>query len=983
MTAEDQSRAQRAAREHAGTIADLERRLRALETQSSLARSSIHDGALTAYNDGLLRLRVGQQYDDTNTVNVVNGPVPPTPTQPTGIPGLRSARVVWDGMFEPVTVGDTTIAPVAPLDFTRVEIHASTDPGFTAESADTLVGTYETPRGGEHLIPLPTTEEDYTIKLVARTQSGNRSPASAGATVAAVEPDGAPTVEPEDSPSIVVHGTVDTFLVHCVPEPGETLDPTTNIQYHISETPGFTPSADTLALGGPIPSFVGAITRMPDGTPLQVYLPDDDDPETPPVKKPYYFQVIAENIIGESPTPSAEVEQVLDPETASTAAVATLIAGFAMVGAIQIGSNIEISPQQGIKITLSYLDEFDIPRSGVIQFPADGSPATITAELNALALNVSNMRVIGTANEVTTNASVELAEGVSNPVQKPNVTYGWPAVTIAGGADILLDRRIGDELSATEVVAIAKYQLSGGDIEIRLEKIHPETGVVTTINSLFGWDPILTDASMDLGGLTRAPGGNYFVLLLDMPEGLAASGTWTIYEFTTAAVFIGPHPVFTYASIGNATPAIFAEDATHISVVYARTPIGLLTVKRYVIPAWTSVSTECLNMLGGYTTRYIRAAFKHPSANILLVNWDSGNPLSSQWFQAFTMQSYATPSTAWVRNQDYEYQIASSAADSSKIAYGGATPNYSVGANKSVLHHYKGRWRVLPASPRVSLNDEFTYVWASASQTTMAANLQTLTYPNRAVPIITAPPPPEGDPDRIKVYARDVAGVVTYDRWDPAPGLYTVTGRQDTIAATGQALPGSNTFTGATPAILFSEADDAFGAIIQLHGDGHGRLGDFYWDAAGQATQPLGIPGELKMIAGATVPTGWVLCDGTAVSRTAFPYDRLYSVIGTTYGPGDGVNTYNLPNFTGKVPRGNTRLATGGTDTLPDHLHQVPAHAHQLDDAGSSGVPSGTGGGQRLTGGSTSPKTAFNTTNPNTNPSIVPSHVGVQFIIKL
>lgn len=46
---------------------------------------------------------------------------------------------------------------------------------------------------------------------------------------------------------------------------------------------------------------------------------------------------------------------------------------------------------------------------------------------------------------------------------------------------------------------------------------------------------------------------------------------------------------------------------------------------------------------------------------------------------------------------------------------------------------------------------------------------------------------------------------------------------------------------------------------------------------------------------GSTAPTGWLLCDGSAVSRTG--YSQLFDAIGTTYGSGDGSTTFNLPNM--------------------------------------------------------------------------------------
>jgi microcystin-dependent protein len=63
---------------------------------------------------------------------------------------------------------------------------------------------------------------------------------------------------------------------------------------------------------------------------------------------------------------------------------------------------------------------------------------------------------------------------------------------------------------------------------------------------------------------------------------------------------------------------------------------------------------------------------------------------------------------------------------------------------------------------------------------------------------------------------------------------------------------------------------------------------------------PAGI-GPLPY-AGATVPTGWLECDGSAVSRTT--YSALFTAISTTFGTGDGTTTFNLPDMRGKVAIG-------------------------------------------------------------------------------
>lgn len=62
------------------------------------------------------------------------------------------------------------------------------------------------------------------------------------------------------------------------------------------------------------------------------------------------------------------------------------------------------------------------------------------------------------------------------------------------------------------------------------------------------------------------------------------------------------------------------------------------------------------------------------------------------------------------------------------------------------------------------------------------------------------------------------------------------------------------------------------------------------------------MTGIIEMYAGATAPTGYLLCDGSAVSRTT--YAALFAVTGTTYGSGDGSTTFNLPDLRGRLPMG-------------------------------------------------------------------------------
>jgi len=146
----------------------------------------------------------------------------------------------------------------------------------------------------------------------------------------------------------------------------------------------------------------------------------------------------------------------------------------------------------------------------------------------------------------------------------------------------------------------------------------------------------------------------------------------------------------------------------------------------------------------------------------------------------------------------------------------------------------------------------------------------------------------------------------------------------------------------------------------------------------------------------ASIPAGWLLCDGAAVSRAT--YASLFAALGTTYGAGDGSTTFNLPSLGGRVRVGY--VAGGDADgdygtigaaagekkhtlaaaELPAHDHSpaadgqtgndAPDHTHQVDTyvggGGVLGAGSNTLSTKQSAGASTRHKHALATVGAGT-----------------
>lgn len=126
-------------------------------------------------------------------------------------------------------------------------------------------------------------------------------------------------------------------------------------------------------------------------------------------------------------------------------------------------------------------------------------------------------------------------------------------------------------------------------------------------------------------------------------------------------------------------------------------------------------------------------------------------------------------------------------------------------------------------------------------------------------------------------------------------------------------------------------------------------------------------PGTIIDYAGSTEPVGWLFCYGQQISRIS--YATLFAAIGTTYGVGDGSNTFNLPDLRGRVRISKDNLGgtpanvvtnaaadtlggVAGAETHTLSITEIPSHDHRVivsgsvaNNTGTNQVSSGSGGG--------------------------------------
>ena len=245
-------------------------------------------------------------------------------------------------------------------------------------------------------------------------------------------------------------------------------------------------------------------------------------------------------------------------------------------------------------------------------------------------------------------------------------------------------------------------------------------------------------------------------------------------------------------------------------------------------------------------------------------------------------------------------------------------------------------------------------------------------------------------------------------------GSHKITGLADGTASTDAATVGQVSAASATLATLAN-------SFIKRDGT-NSPSADTSWNskkitslatpiASGDAANKSYVDGLLTTAAPAgasmlwftaVAPTGWLICDGSAVSRTT--YSALFALLSTTYGAGDGTTTFNLPDLRGRSPLGagtgaqknasGTGVITGGTamtaralgawggeETHVQTTAELVSHNHSMKSSFESGS---TGGGMAGSsyGGAGNNTTVMETTGTSSAMPWLHPFTVVNFIIK-
>lgn len=689
-----------------------------------------------------------------------DGLVPPTPTGVVATGGTEMLFIQWNAVTNP--------------DLVYYDVHVSTTTPVATDGTKLVGSTTGTS------VALPMEGGTYYALVIARDEDGSSPPSlEDSAVVNAVVP-----IDPPDVPTLRITGMPRGFMIQV-----------TNAKPGWEYTYQITNSTTSNVTSFPVTARPLLYTEQEgDGTPLGV----DTD---------YTFKVTATNSAGSAATAWIGPFQLVlnDSSTISELSVGKLLAGdlvgaFALLGALNVGSSISITPDNGIEILQ--------PDNKKITFPANGTAAQIASHLDAFSLTVQDrLSIRGKLNEISTDSEVVIAEGITPPNQPPSVSNSWPKqlMNFAPGYEYLnlgLARHATStnrwfstnsffDMSIREATdagaGVASWQI--GPTGSNYWRTRGCTLIGNTLYVLF-MDPLRQDA-------TRPVPWRIFVRRYDTANNMAYLGEWEYAEETGSPYY----------------PAIGRNEAGTRIIIGRCANSGKVKIREYAPDTGVLQETS----LTGDTTHndHMQAVHRANDGNYYLAIYTQSR-----------IRIY--PVSTMVQNTAINWQTAES-SDVNGFTYDSVSGRYYTLSNSSQRYKYSNVTSPAAASVEYSWFDS-DLAGTGQHETARGPAAPSFTRKYRAyVTIIGSEPNDTGgvdDPDTIRIWVNGFRQTP-----DLASGVVTMSHIENFgVTETSKA---ADFPTAASTGRLRSAKTDVNGPLIDLYGSGAGRVGPLKWDAAG------------------------------------------------------------------------------------------------------------------------------------------------------
>lgn len=587
----------------------------------------------------------------------------------------------------------------------------------------------------------------------------------------------------------------------------------------------------------------------------------------------YFGTVNAENIIGE------QLEAVL-----------------AVVGALTVGGNIRITPEDGIVISTS---------SGDTIFPADGSDIILSAEVVALALTVmGNLSIRGTNNEISKGAKVVLESGVTNPATQPSVSGSLLSKPAYKG---LWSRGFAPHPGVANTWINADSVADGAIVA--LSESSPGTYDAGSLAFAGDWrlsrDGARTEVRGAFGGLAVV--GSDAFILCQVSENVP--GTLNLEWYIYRVHWNGPgvHD-WSYSArwkyrpddSGGATSAVLGGNSPYSPGIFAQSgSLWVAQARKDTGVVWLTQFTTAGIMLQRINATYDGSdwAVKRDIQS----GWGGAADLGGTaklWF-TFSGLSNAYCVNAGTGAREISNQFPLGTTEPNGLYFDGT--RFRSRTPETMQTHSRVINSDLASN---AVNVAFTWRKADATgpdfaqfETAKSPEFSTLGLSKRQWIKVTTPPIPNdptdaNDADSVSIYIARGAAPVNADyklAATPAAGVTSVVIDQ-IPTATGNP-PASNNFGSSTPAAVESVNGDG-SPFIELNGDGSWRLGPLRGDSLGALNMS-----KVEQ-AGSGVITPVASTNTSIVVTFPVPFDTTPMVVANLVVGGPSNRWYSVNNIT-------------------------------------------------------------------------------------